>query len=57
MIATNHREGYAYAKDLKGRMPKNPAEAAHRNQTHGGQLVIPVYTSDGHTVIGEFVLD
>ncbi len=57
VIATNHREGYAYAKDLEGPMPKNPAAAPHRDQTHGGELVIPVYTSDGHTVIGQFVLD
>lgn len=49
-------KGYVYAKDLKGPMPKNPAEAAHWNRTHGGRRVIPIYSSDGHTVIGPFVI-
>jgi hypothetical protein len=50
-------KGYVYAKDLEEPMPRNPAEAAHWNETHGGRRVIPVYTSDGHTVIGHFVID
>lgn len=57
VVATNGREGYAYAKDLEGPMPSSPAEALRWQEEHKGEVVrIPVYLSDGETVIGEFVM-
>ena len=54
--ATNGRDGYAYAADLNGPMPSSPEEATTWNETHGGTRAVPVYESDGETVIGEFVI-
>jgi hypothetical protein len=56
VTATNGRDGYAYATDLDGPMPANPEEAATWNETHGDPRPVPVYESDGETVIGEFVV-
>ncbi len=55
--ATNGLEGYAYWKDMEGPMPSSPAEALRWQEEHKGQVSrIPVYLSDGETVIGEFVI-
>ena len=57
VIATNGREGYSYWKDLEGPTPSSPAEALRWQKDHKGEVVrIPVYLSDGETVIGEFVM-
>ena len=54
-IATNGREGYVYAKELEGPTPSSPAEALRWQEEHTGEVTrIPVYLSDGETVIGEF---
>lgn len=56
-IATNDLQGYVYAKDLEQPMPSSPAEALRWQEEHKGEAVrIPVYLSDGETVIGEFVV-
>ncbi|BDO40837.1 hypothetical protein [Cellulomonas sp. NTE-D12] len=51
--ATNGKSGYAYAADLEGPQPTSPAGAG-TNPEHG--RTIPVYESDGSTVIGEFAI-
>lgn len=51
--ATNGKAGYAYAADLEGSQPTSPADAGS-NAGHG--RTIPVYESDGSTVIGEFTV-
>ena len=61
VIATNGKEGYVYQKDLEGEQPNNPSEAVEymkRLKELNDQGIftrtIPVYESDGITVIGEF---
>jgi len=58
---TNGKNGYVYQKDLDGELPKNPEEAVEymkRLQKLNDQGIftrtIPLYESDGKTVIGEF---
>ena len=65
-IGLDGTEGYVYAEDLDGDQPKNPdealvymenlrqraAEAARSNEEYS--RYIPLYDSDGITVIGEF---
>ena len=52
--ATNGREGYAYARDLAGYEPTSPADAVAWQRAHEGETrVVPVYLSDGETVVGE----
>lgn len=63
---TNGEEGYVYASDLEGDQPTNPEEAIVYQekmdelfaQYKSGEVVIfrtiPLYESDGVTVIGEF---
>lgn len=55
VIATNGRKGYVYAAQLQDAQPEptSPAQAATMRPTH---TAIPVYESDGHTVIGQFVI-
>lgn len=56
--ATNGRPGYVYADDLNEPLAKSPAEAGEWMEENAGKSrTIPVYTEDGHTVIGEFVID
>lgn len=51
-IATNGKTGYVYAHDLE-----QPAPTALQSGTPPGQTrTIPVYTSDGHTEIGQFLI-
>jgi hypothetical protein len=56
-------EGYCYKTDLDGERPKNPEEAleymrrlekAIAESEDGYTRVIPLYESDGETVIGSF---
>lgn len=55
--ATNGRSGYAYATEIEGPTPTSPAEAlAQQEANEGKSRSIPVYESDGETVIGEFVM-
>lgn len=60
VIATNGRHGYAYRADLGaagGPMPTDPADAMVKQQERLGQTFsVPVYESDGETLIGEFVI-
>jgi hypothetical protein len=54
VIATNDRGGYVYARELEqahAPQPANPEEAA---QWRGKSRMIPVYESDGRTIVGEF---
>jgi|GEM_PF-2234306 len=53
VIATNGEKGYVWKTDLYAGQPKNPEEAAKMVPK---ERVIPVYKSDGHTKIGEFVV-
>jgi len=50
--------GYIYATDSYGEVPKNPGEALARQKANAGQdrRVIPLYASDGKTIIGEFIM-
>jgi hypothetical protein len=53
VIATNGREGYAYANELDGPYPTTPSQAiAENNQAEA----LTVYESDGKTQIGEFIV-
>ena len=55
VIATNGKLGYAYSKDLQGPEINNPQEAIEYMETmKGTTLMVPVYESDGETVIGDF---
>ncbi|CAL8974572.1 hypothetical protein CELL_01822 [Cellulomonas sp. T2.31MG-18] len=51
--ATNGRSGYAYASELEDPQPSSPADAG---ASSGRGRTIPVYESDGTTVIGEFAV-
>ena len=49
--------GYVYAKDLQGEMPKNPEEAIAMQKANAGkERVIPLYASDGKTIVGKFII-
>jgi hypothetical protein len=51
-IATNGKTGYVYARDLE-----QPAPTTLQSGTPPGQTrTIPVYTSDGETEIGQFLI-
>jgi len=54
-VATNGRQGYIYAAQLQAAQPQptSPEQAATMHPT---PVTIPVYKSDGRTVIGEFVI-
>jgi len=54
-VATNGQQGYVYATQLQAAQPQptSPQQAATMHPT---PVAIPVYKSDGHTVIGEFVI-
>lgn len=56
--ATNGKTGYAKASDLEGGpMPTSPEDALARQEANKeGNVTIPVYESDGITVIGEFTI-
>lgn len=55
VIATNGQQGYAYATDLAGPEINTLEEAKeYMESMTGAALMIPVYESDGETVIGEF---
>lgn len=60
VIATNGRSGYAFADDLEaagGPPPTSPEDALVQQQERLGMTFsVPVYESDGETVIGEFVI-
>jgi len=51
VIATNDRAGYVYSRDLQGPEPTGLQTGASTSKP----IQLPVYTSDGHTVIGEFI--
>ena len=49
--------GYVYAVELRGPMPSNPEEAIELMAKHGSEpRFIPLYESDGQTVIGRFIV-
>lgn len=48
-VATNDRQGYVYSRDLSMPTPTSLQVGGHS----GEPRAIPVYTSDGHTVIGQ----
>lgn len=56
--ATNGETGYVYSKQLAaldGPAPTSPKEALDWQKAHVGETVsIPVYLSDGKTVVGQF---
>jgi hypothetical protein len=54
--ATNGQQGYAYDRDLNPQpMPTSPEDALAWQEAHPQTpRIVPVYTSDGVTVIGEF---
>ena len=51
VYATNGHRGYAYVKDLDVPPPTSPADALTQEDR---SRTVPVYESDGETVIGEF---
>lgn len=55
VIATNGKQGYVYAEQLQNAQPEptSPEQAATMRPT---PTAIPVYKSDGHTIIGQFVI-
>lgn len=47
--------GYVYYADLYGKEPKNPEEAITMQKLNSSKIrTIPLYASDGKTVVGEF---
>ena len=55
VVTTDGKLGYAYAKDLNWPVPTSPADArAHQEANEGRTRSIPVYESDGETIIGEY---
>jgi hypothetical protein len=57
VYTTDGKQGYAYVKDLDGRwpVPTSPADAVAQQEASEGELPsVPVYESDGETVIGEY---
>lgn len=58
VTATNGKDGYAYATDLQGGpLPTSPADAITQQQANQGRTrTVPVYDSDGTTVIGDFTI-
>lgn len=57
LYTTDGTQGYAYVKDLDGRfpLPTSPADALAQQEADGGRShPIPVYESDGETIIGEY---
>lgn len=60
VIASNGKTGYAFAADLDhvaGGSPRSPEEAlAMQKERAGKTFSVPVYKSDGRTLIGEFVM-
>lgn len=53
VIATNGRQGYVYSRNLDAPEPT----ALQTGPSTAAPLRLPVYKSDGHTVIGEFLTD
>ncbi|WMJ77477.1 MULTISPECIES: hypothetical protein [unclassified Sedimentibacter] len=49
--------GYILSNDLYGPEFSTPEEAVNWQEKHNGKRVIPLYASDGKTVIGEFKLE
>lgn len=52
-------QGYVKSADLNGDMPKSPEEALVKQRANAlryrnGERMIPLYASDGKTVIGKF---
>lgn len=58
VFATNGKMGYAYSKDLSVQPEfRSPEEALTWQEDHRGEnFTVPVYESDGQTVIGEFII-
>lgn len=57
VVTTDGRQGYAYAEDLDARwpVPTSPADALAQQQADEGQeRSVPVYESDGETLIGVY---
>ena len=55
VIATNGQAGYVYTQDLYARSgPANPEEAAKNANTTYPSREIPVYLSDGETLVGSY---
>ena len=59
VYTTDGKQGYAYVKDLDGRwrVPTSPADAlAQQEADEGLSPSVPVYESDGETIIGEYTI-
>jgi hypothetical protein len=55
VFATNGRTGYAYNRDLNEPSPTSPKEAVAWSNAPLVTVHIPVYQSDGKTLVGEFL--
>ncbi|WP_162799169.1 hypothetical protein [Nocardioides sp. 616] len=56
VVTTDGKQGYAYVEDLEGPVPTSPADAlAQQEANEGKKRSVPVYESDGETLIGEYV--
>jgi hypothetical protein len=59
VVTTDGERGYAYVTDLDGRwpLPSSPADAlAQQDAEDGRSRSVPVYESDGETLIGEYAV-
>lgn len=56
VLATNGKVGYASARALEGPTPTSPSEALAWQDGAQLDVDVPVYESDGRTVIGKFVV-
>ncbi|MBS2939660.1 hypothetical protein KDN32_18120 [Nocardioides sp. J2M5] len=58
VVTTDGRQGYAYVEELDGGPPPtSPADALAQQEADAGvRRSVPVYESDGETLIGEFLV-
>lgn len=53
-VGENNTTGYVYSEDLEGTTPESPEEVEVYMEQLEGSRSIPLYASDGETVIGSF---
>ena len=53
VVATNGHGGYAYARDLESVHSRQPASPEEATRWQGSFVAVPVYESDGRTVVAD----
>lgn len=55
-VGTGGKSGYVRAADVFGAQPKTPQQAVAYDRKHTKSRAVPLYASNGKTVIGTFVI-